>query len=97
MLGTHEVVLAEGVSAETLLITAGKEHQSFRKAADYRAPMTPYAPNVGYEGGRDHLKALLRLGMSSFVDARNPPQRAYDRLAARAAELERRKLLTPRV
>ncbi|MDB5593886.1 MAG: hypothetical protein JWM36_847 [Hyphomicrobiales bacterium] len=94
VLRTHEVVLAEGVPAETLLITMGKEHESFRKAPEFRAPMTPYAPNVGYEGGRDHLKALLRLGMSSFVDVRDPLQRAYDRLAARAAELERRELLT---
>ena len=23
--------------------------------------MTPFAPIVGYEGGREHLKALLRL------------------------------------
>lgn len=99
---THEVVLAEGAPAETLLISMGREHESFRKAIDYEGylaeehggAMTPYAPNIGYEGGRDHLKALLRLGMSSFVDVRDPLQRAYDRLAARAAELYRRELVT---
>jgi hypothetical protein len=97
VLRTHEVVLAEGVPAETLLISMGKEHESFRKSIDYEGylaevrdvPMTPYAPNIGYEGGRDHLKALLRLGMSSFVDVRDPLQRAYDRLAARSAKLDR--------
>jgi hypothetical protein len=49
--------------------------------------MTPYAPLVGYGGGRSDLKALLRLAVSPFVDVRDPIQVAYSRIAARAEEL----------
>lgn len=92
-LETHEVILAEGAPVETLLVTGeyGREH--FSNFAEYQrrygrdtAPaMEPFAPVLGYFGGRDHLKALLRLGVSPVVDVRDPIQVAYDRLAARAA------------
>jgi hypothetical protein len=35
-------------------------------------------------GGREHLKALLRLGVSRFVQVHHPLDIAYTRLAARA-------------
>jgi hypothetical protein len=42
---------------------------------------------VGYEGGREHLKALLRLGVSRFVELRDPVQDAYEKIAARGRQL----------
>jgi hypothetical protein len=88
-LETHEVILAEGAPAETLLVTNGREH--FTNFVEYErlyraesgAAMIPYAPVLGYPGGRAHLKALLRVGISRVVDVRDPIQIAYDRIAAR--------------
>ncbi len=92
-LETHEVIVAEGAPVESLLVTDGRdgftnfvEHERLygRKA---EAPMVPCAPIHTYPGGRAHLKALLRLGVSRVVDVRDPIQVAYDRIAARAAEV----------
>ena len=74
VLDTHEVILAEGAPAETFLLRASN-HESFTNFIEYerlhpdkpRPAMIPYAPMVGYEGGREHLKALLRLGVSRFI------------------------------
>src|SRR5262245_24651161 len=87
---THEVILAEGAPVETLLLTEGRE--SFSNFVEYERlygpdvgpVMVPYAPMLFYSGGRKHLKALLRLGVSRLVDVRDPIQVAYDRIAARA-------------
>ncbi len=65
MLDTHEVVLAEG--DETCLLE-DCNYEGFTNfvefarlyPADHSYAMTPFAPIVGY-GGREHLKALLRL------------------------------------
>jgi hypothetical protein len=94
VLDTHEVILAEGVPAETLLLRASN-YESFTNFVEYKRlypaepplAMTPFAPIVGYEGGREHLKALLRLGASPFVQMRDPIQEAYERIAARAEQL----------
>lgn len=91
VLETHEVILAEGAPAETLLLRASN-YESFTNFVEYKrlypaepaATMTPFAPIVGYEGGREHLKALLRLGASPFVQMHDPVQEAYERIAARA-------------
>lgn len=88
----HEVILAEGAPVETLLVTdeLGREHFSNfaeyqrRYGQDSASGMIPFAPVVGYLRARDHLKALLRLGVSTVVDVRDPIQVAYDRLAERA-------------
>jgi hypothetical protein len=90
----HEVVLAEGVQADSLLIQNG-EHEFFSNFAEYerlygdeeRAPMLPFAPELSYSGGRSHLAGLLRLSLSGAVDLRDPIQKAYQRLAARAEGL----------
>ncbi|NTS30684.1 Hint domain-containing protein [Phyllobacterium sp. BT25] len=94
MLDTHEVILAEGTPIETFLLR-GSNHESFTNFAEYNrlyraetfVTMAPFAPIVGYEGGREHLKALLCLGVSSFVPMRDPVQEASERIAARAEGL----------
>jgi len=93
---THEVVVAEGAPAETFLLSgARKEYETFTNFVEYERlypneadfAMSPYAPNVGYPGGWAHVAALLRRGVSNVVDVRDPLQRAYDRIAARAEKL----------
>lgn len=94
MLDTHEVILAEGATAETFLLRTSN-YESFTNfveyerlySADPRPSMTPFAPVVGYEGGREHLKALLHLGVSRFVELHDPVQDAYEKIAARAQQL----------
>lgn len=94
VLDTHEVILAEGAPAETFLLRTSN-YESFTNFAEYRRlypadlhpAMTPFAPIVGYEGGLEHLKALLRLGVPGFVEVRDPVQDAYERIAARAERL----------
>jgi hypothetical protein len=93
VLDSHEVILAEGAPAETFLVRASN-HENFTNFPEYgrlypadpRPVMTPFAPIVGYEGGREHLKALLRLGVPRFVHMRHPIQDAYERIAARAEQ-----------
>ncbi|KXF75450.1 hypothetical protein ATN84_19515 [Paramesorhizobium deserti] len=88
---THEAVLAEGAPAETYLLGTDN-YESFTNfveferlyPAEQRLAMVPFAPIVGYEGGRQHLKALLRLGASCLVPVRDPIREAYERIAARA-------------
>jgi hypothetical protein len=48
--------------------------------------IAPLAPNLGT--GRAHLRALLGVGLSPFIDVHNPLDDAYERIAARAEELE---------
>lgn len=93
VLETHEVILAEGAPAESFLLR-GSNHENFTNFAEFERlypahsslAMTPFAPIVGYEGGREHLKALLGLGISRFVQVHDPIQEAYERIAARAAQ-----------
>lgn len=90
---THEIIVAEGAPVESLLVTQGRD--GFTNFVEYErlygreaeTPMVPCARIHTYAGGRAHLKALLRLGVSRVVDVRDPIQIAYDRIAARAAEL----------
>jgi hypothetical protein len=94
LLDTHEAVLAEGAPAETCLL-GHRGHEDFTNFIEYErlyggeapAVMVPFAPLVGYESGREHLKALLRLGASPFITVPDPVQSAYERLAARARQL----------
>lgn len=94
LLDTHEVILAEGVPAETFLVR-GANHEIFTNFAEYerlfpadaRSTMEPFAPVVGYEGGHAHLKALLRLATPRFMRQRDPIEEAYGKIAARAVEL----------
>ena len=88
-LETHDVILAEGAPAETYRLFENRE--TFSNFAEYfrlygrkEEPTPSYAPFLHYRGRRDHLTALLRLGVSRVVDVRDPIQVAYDRIAARA-------------
>jgi hypothetical protein len=91
ILETHEVIWAEGALAETVL---GIDYEVFSNFAEYerlypgepRATMAPFAARP-CGGGWADLTALLRLGASRVVDARDPFQKAYDRLAARGRDL----------
>ncbi|NLS05605.1 Hint domain-containing protein [Rhizobium sp. P32RR-XVIII] len=94
MLESHEVILAEGAPAESYL-PGGGNHEHFTNFAEFARlypdslAMKPFAPVVGFESGRDHLKALLRLGMHPFEpvsDPYEPVHRAYERIAARAEQ-----------
>jgi hypothetical protein len=49
--------------------------------------MTPFAPIVGYEGGREHLTALLLMGTPRFMRMRDPIEDAYRKIATRSKEL----------
>jgi len=90
VLDTHDVVLAEGAPAETLLLR-GSNHECFTNFADYerrypgnqRVTMTPFAPILGYEGGRENLRALLRLAASPLFPTHDLIQEAHKRIAAR--------------
>jgi Hint domain len=89
-LETHEVIFAEGAPVETLQVTTGREafanfieHERLYGREEQPA-MKPFAPVLGYNGGRAELQGLLRLALAPIVDVRDPIQRAYDRIAARA-------------
>ena len=90
VLNTHEVIWAEGVPAETF---GGGNLELFTNFFEYERlyPNDPWmaiplvAPNLST--GRAHLRALLGLGASYFINVRDPLQEAYDRFAARAEEL----------
>ena len=91
VLNTHEVIWAEGAAAETKgggnldLFTNFFEYERLYPN-DPRSPIPMVAPNLST--GRAHLRALLGIGASYFVDVRDPLQEAYERFAARAARAE---------
>ncbi len=95
VLATHEVIFAEGTPAETFFVEGNGWHESFTNFIEYERlypdetgfKMTRYAPVATCSGGRAELKALLRRGVSTVVDVRDPLQRAYDRIATRTTEL----------
>lgn len=97
LLDSHEAILAEGAPAETFRPN-GTNQETFANFVEYERlyPGEPwpvlaaFAPVVRY-GGRAHLKALLRLGVSRFAQVPDPVgdayETAYGRLAMRAQEL----------
>ena len=50
--------------------------------------MAPYAPLLGYFGGRQDVVALARLAVYRWVDVRDRIQIVYDRLAKRAQAMQ---------
>jgi hypothetical protein len=88
----HEVIYAEGASVESYL---GSNRENFSNSvqferlygAESQSNKTPFAPIVGYYGGRDEVKGLLRSMISNLVDVRDPIQVAWDRIAERAGAL----------
>ena len=49
--------------------------------------MVPYAPIVGLDSGREHLKALLPRSVRSAFKMREPVQDIHGRIAERAGQL----------
>jgi hypothetical protein len=86
---THEVIFAEGAAVESY---SGSHRESFDNFADFERTngsqglgvKRPYAPIMGYNGGRDELRGLLRSLVSNLVDIRDPIQLAYDTIVERA-------------
>jgi hypothetical protein len=94
VLDSHDVILAEGVQAETFLLTSNNiegfanfcEFERLYPGDQHRS-MVPYAPIVGLASGREHLKALLPRGVRRAFKVREPVQDIYERIAARAEQL----------
>jgi hypothetical protein len=88
----HELIYAEGASVESYL---GSNRENFLNFVQYKrlygadsgSSKMPIAPIVGYYGGRDEVKGLVRSLVSNVVDVRDPIQIASDRLAQRAETL----------
>jgi hypothetical protein len=94
VLDSHDVILAEGVPAETFLLTANniEGFANFREFArlypgEQHRSMEPYAPIVGLDSGREHLKALLPRGVRRAFKMREPVHSIYERIADRAGQL----------
>lgn len=93
VLDTHDVVLAEGVAAETFLLQS-HNYEDFTNfvefarlyPADQNAAMTPFAPIVGLDSGREHLKALLPQGVRRAFQMRELIHDIYERIATRARQ-----------
>ena len=97
VLDSHEVVLAEGAPAETLLVTSAHEYERFANFAQYeRLYGTPRVAPAMYDrsqvalagSGRAHLKALLGLGVAYVMGRRDPPPETYNRIAERAEKVD---------
>jgi hypothetical protein len=93
VLDTHEVVLAEGLAAETFLLQS-YNHEDFTNfvefarlyPADQNTAMTPFAPIVGLDSGREHLKALLPQGVRHAFQMRELVHDIYERISTRARQ-----------
>jgi hypothetical protein len=90
----HQVIYAEGAAVESYL---GSDRESFSNFVQFErlyggechSNKTPFAPIVGYYGGRDEAKAFLRSIVSCVVDVRDPIQTAWDRIAHSLKPLRR--------
>ncbi len=94
LLDSHDVVIADGTPVETFQLR-GSHYESFDNFVELeklypverRPSMAPYAPVVGEESGRQHLKALLMLGVSPIVPMRDPFKAVSRRISSRVGEL----------
>lgn len=94
MLDRHDVVVAEATPVETLQLF-GDTYEKFDNfveikrlyPSDTHPSMASFAPVVGEESGRRHLKALLLLGVSRLIPTRDPFADVTNRIAARASDL----------
>jgi hypothetical protein len=94
LLDSHDVVIAAGTPVETFQLR-GSDYESFDNFVEFeklypvelRPSMAPYAPVVGEESGRQHLKALLLLSVSPIVPMRDPFKSVSRRISSRAGEL----------
>ncbi len=84
VLDRHAVVLAEGAAVETFLMR-GDGYRGFTNFSEYERlypdeaeiVMQPCAPAMGYEGARQHMRALL--GLSGIVPVRDVVEETYRR------------------
>ncbi len=90
---TDTLILAEGAAAETFLLAA-HNHEGFTNFVEfarvYPAPhpvMTPCAPIVSLDSGREQLKALLPPAVRRSLQMRQTAHDIVARLAARAGQL----------
>ncbi len=94
LLDSHDVVIADGTPVETFQLR-GSDYESFDNFVELeklypverRPRMAPYAPVVGEESGRQHLKALLLLSVSPIVPLRDPFKTVSRRISSRVGEL----------
>lgn len=93
VLDTHEVILAEGAAAETFLVAA-HNHEGFTNFVEFahlypgqHPAMTPFAPIVSIDSGREQLKALLPADVRRILQVRQPAREMYRRIAARAEQM----------
>ena len=94
LLDTHEAILAEGAAAESFFL-GGNNYEAFTNFAEFarlhptgeKSAMTPFAPLVGLDSGREHLKALLPAGIRRIFQVSEPAHNVYQRLASRAEQL----------
>lgn len=94
VLDTHEAVLAEGLAAETFLLKDGN-HETFTNFGEFarvhpagNVPvMKPFAPIVGIDSGREHLRALLPASFRRALQVREPARNTHRRIALRAESL----------
>jgi hypothetical protein len=94
LLDTHEAILAEGVAAESFFLSANN-HEAFTNFGEFArldstgetSVMTPFAPLVGLDSGREHLKALLPVGIRRFFEVSEPAYNVCQRIALRAEQL----------
>jgi len=84
-LDAHEAILAEGLAVESFL---GNNRSAFDNADDYVAlygslgePLTPFAPIVSYNGGRQELASYVRSALAPVCDFRRPIDKVRDRIA----------------
>jgi hypothetical protein len=93
VLDSHDVILAEGVPAETFQLTSNNI-EGFMNVAEFarlypgdqHRSMTPYAPIIGMSG-REHLKALFPRRVHRAFRMREPVCDVNERIAARAGQL----------
>lgn len=90
-LDRHDVLLAEGAPCESLLASVGarRNFDNFdefvaRYGPSATLPMAPFAPIVGFNGGRSQLRSRLRSALAPIVDVRRPLDIVRDTLEARA-------------
>jgi hypothetical protein len=90
-LDRHDVLLADGAPCESLLasVEARRNFDNFaeflaRYGAGATPPMTPFAPVVGFNGGRSQLRSRLRSAFAPIIDVRQPLDIVRDTLEARA-------------
>lgn len=94
VLDTHDVIFAEGAAAETFLLQE-RNHEDFMNFAEFASlypfashtAMTPCAPIVSPDSGREHLKALLPSPVRRALQMREPVRDTFERIATRAGQL----------